>query len=75
MNLIAEFSTSSLISEVRYEKSPVLDEGWMKVTFLNGKSYTYFYVPTDEVIAFIAADSLGGYFNQNIRDRYEYAKS
>lgn len=44
----------------------------LHVDFQTGRSYIYFDVPLDEVIAFGAASSKGRYFNANIRDCYRF---
>jgi hypothetical protein len=42
------------------------------VAFTSGRVYVYFDVPQQEYDDFLAAPSLGQYFNLRIRDRYDY---
>jgi hypothetical protein len=42
------------------------------VAFTSGRVYVYFDVPQQEYDDFLAAPSLGPYFNLRIRDRYDY---
>jgi hypothetical protein len=42
------------------------------VSFTSGRVYVYFGVPEREYRDFLAASSLGQYFNEHIRNRYEY---
>ena len=60
---------SSCFSEIGY------DSDWevLVVRFRHGGSvYTYSDFPEDEWTQFIAADSLGRWYNAHIKDRYEY---
>ena len=42
------------------------------VTFRETGSYTYFDVPREEYEAFLASPSKGAFFNERIRDRYDF---
>jgi len=42
----------------------------MIVEFVNRGKYEYFDVPLEVIQEFVAAPSVGRYFNQNIRGRY-----
>jgi hypothetical protein len=44
------------------------------VTFNTGQTYRYFGVPETIFSQFMSADSKGGYFHDNIRDRYKFNK-
>jgi hypothetical protein len=44
----------------------------LEVTFVTGRRYIYDDVPQDVFEAFKAAFSKGIFFNQEIRDRYDY---
>ena len=60
---------STVIAEVRY-----LDDGILEVHFHNGKVYRYLDVPPEEYDALTHSDSVGKYFNQEIRTRYRVLK-
>ena len=61
---------STVIAEVRY-----LDENeTLEVLFHNGRVYRYLDVPPEEYDALIHSDSVGKYFNQEIRTRYRVLK-
>ena len=61
---------SSVIAEVRYDEEGAL----LEVLFHNGRVYRYLDVPPDEYESLIHAESVGRYFNQEIRTRYEVLK-
>jgi hypothetical protein len=44
----------------------------LEIHFVTGRRYVYFEVPQEEFDCLRAAGSRGRYFNQHIRDRYEY---
>jgi len=46
----------------------------LEVEFVNGGIYRYHGVPWEVVEALREAESLGAFFNENIRDRYETVK-
>ena len=58
---------SSVIAEVRYDDEQEL----LEVLFHNGRVYRYLDVPPEEYEALVGADSVGKYFNQEIRTRYD----
>ena len=49
---------------------PKKHELW--VTFVSGRRYVYGDVPADVFDAFRTAESRGGFFNHEIRDRYAF---
>jgi len=57
---------SSVIASIGYSPS----DKTLEVQFHNGRVYQYKGVPPDEHAALMAAESIGRYFNENIRDRY-----
>lgn len=46
----------------------------LTVTFVTGRRYIYFDVEPETYGAFGAAQSKGGFFNTNIRDRYAFSE-
>jgi lysyl-tRNA synthetase class 2 len=44
----------------------------LEVTFTSGRRYVYFDVPRAEYFRFCQAQSKGPFFNQHIRDRYDF---
>ena len=56
--------SSSLVESVGYDP----DEQILEVELENGRIYQYREVPESTYEAFLAADSLGRYFNRHIRD-------
>lgn len=57
---------SSGLRSVGYdERSSMLE-----VEFVNGHVYRYFAVPKAKFEALLSADSVGSYFNANIRERF-----
>lgn len=61
---------SSVIAEVTYDGNRSL----LEVLFHTGRIYRYLGVPPEEYEALLAADSIGRYFNQEIRTRYRVLK-
>lgn len=61
---------SSAIKGLRYDAAAQT----MEITFPSGHTYQYFGVGPDEIYYFSLADSLGKYFNANIKNRYGYAR-
>jgi hypothetical protein len=57
---------SSVIASIGYSRS---DET-LEVQFHTGRVYQYERVPPERHAALMAAESIGSYFNENIRDRY-----
>jgi len=60
--------SSTSIRNFAYD--PCTRELW--VTFVTGRRYVYFDVPPEKFLEFSKADSRGGFFNREIRDRYLY---
>ena len=46
----------------------------LKIVFVSGLAYNYRNVPEKIFNALKASGSKGGYFNQHIRDKYEFEK-
>ena len=61
---------STNLATVKYWKNTQT----LRVTFHNGAVYDYAGVPADVVQDLITADSVGGYFNRNIKNTYRYAR-
>jgi hypothetical protein len=59
---------STAIRSLFYD--PAKSELW--VTFVTGRRYVYADVPPGVFEAFKTAESRGGFFNHEIRDRYDY---
>ena len=59
---------SSAIDKIDYRP----DRRELFVTFTTGRRYVYFDVPAPIYLRFLHADSLGRYFNFNIRDHYDF---
>ena len=57
---------SSVIAGIGYTAS----DKTLEVQFHNGRVYQYKGVPPEQHAALMAAESIGRYFNENIRDRY-----
>jgi hypothetical protein len=55
---------SSSIAEIGFE------DGVLEIMFRTNRVYQYFDVPAQVHQALISAESIGRYFNENIRDRY-----
>ena len=61
---------STVLSSVGYEpKTNVLE-----VEFRTGRVYRYYRVPRTAVVKLLTADSIGAYFNREIRPRYRYSE-
>jgi hypothetical protein len=56
--------SSSLVESIGYDP----DEQILEVGLENGRVYQYREVPESTYQSFLAADSLGRYFNRHIRD-------
>lgn len=56
--------SSSLVESVGYDP----DEEMLEVELKNGRVYQYLEVPESTFQEFLAADSLGRYFNRHIRE-------
>lgn len=59
--------SSSAISAIGYD----LATKKMKIQFKEGHTYDFCRVPEDIFKNFVNARSKGGYYNDNIRDRYQ----
>jgi hypothetical protein len=59
---------SSAIAEVEYDT----EASRLRVVFTSGAEYEYEDVPQDVYAGLLDADSVGRYFIDNIRDRYEF---
>lgn len=59
---------SSAIRDIRYDDS----RGKLFVTFDGGDEYVYVGVPEDIGHSFLEAASKGGFFSEEIRDRFPY---
>ncbi|HVV26788.1 MAG TPA: KTSC domain-containing protein [Rhizomicrobium sp.] len=60
---------SSAIAQLSYDEATHS----LRATFRdNGRTYVYEDVPQELYDALIFADSIGGYFNANIRDRFPF---
>ena len=62
--------TSSNVASVGYDQNTLT----LEVEFHSGAVYQYFDVPEAVYQEFMAADSLGRYLNQNIKNSYRYAQ-
>lgn len=50
-------------------------DGTLEIEFLTGSVYQYFDVPESIHQALLSADSHGGFFNQQIRGHFRYART
>lgn len=57
---------SSVLASAAYSRSKRL----LYLEFRSGAAYRYFDFPPHKYREFLAADSKGGYFGRNIRDRF-----
>lgn len=62
---------SSDLSSIGYNK----DNQVLEIEFINGSIYRYFQVPLDMFTSLLNAGSHGKFFNQNIKDKYDYSKA
>ena len=60
--------TSEAVAQIEYDQ----DSRTLFVRFTSGEWYAYFDVPARVHAAFAAADSHGRFFQEHIRDRYDY---
>lgn len=58
---------SSNIDFIDYDQ----DEEYLTIQFNNGRTYGYFGVPANAVLDMLFSESIGKFFNQEIRDFYE----
>jgi hypothetical protein len=61
---------SEAIAEIDYRPT----SSTLLVRFVDGNWYTYFGVPARVHAAFVAAESHGRFFQQNVRGRYAYRR-
>ena len=61
--------TSEAVAQIEYDASAHT----LFVQFTSGEWYAYFRVPAAVHEAFLAAESKGRFFQERIRDRYDYA--
>jgi hypothetical protein len=62
------FLASSVIKAVEYDD----DTRELDITFPGGKTYRYFHVPADIHAGLLDAESLGKFFNKEIKDVYRH---
>jgi lysyl-tRNA synthetase class 2 len=60
---------STVIAKIEYDE--LCQE--LIVTFVSGKKYVYQPVPHEIYIRFASSRSKGTFFNEHIRDRYNYS--
>ena len=60
---------SSLLSSIGYSIDATLE-----LEFRSGAIYRYFAVPQTVFERLIAAESMGAYFNRNVRNRFRYQR-
>ncbi len=61
---------STTLATVAYDA----DHEFLQIEFRDRTIYRYFSVPADVHEALLRAPSKGGYFNQNIRGQFPYAR-
>jgi len=61
---------SEAIAEIEYDSLKAI----LFIRFVDGEWYTYFDVAQQVYDDFVAAGSYGGFFQQNIRERYRYRR-
>jgi len=61
---------SSVIRRYRYDEA----QSRLEIDFVSGETYSYFAVPTEIIAGLKEAFSKGRYFQEHIRDRYEYRR-
>lgn len=69
-NLLTKGKKSSRILKMSYIKSKRL----LTITFNSGATYEYYDVPTEVIDGITHADSLGKYFDKNIKGIYNYRR-
>lgn len=70
MDRVVTVNDSSQIKQISYNPMDRL----MLVKFANGESYIYKEVSPTTFGAFVSWDSVGTYFNRNIKPNYEFEK-
>ena len=61
---------SENLKAVGYEDA----QSWLVVNFRNGRNYRYLNVPKSVFDSLLAAPSKGTYFNQRIKDKYQFVR-
>lgn len=61
---------SSNLSQVGYEE----ENQTLKVVFKNGDLYHYFGVPKEVFELMLKSESIGKFFNQHVKNKYQYGK-
>ena len=61
---------SKAIAEIQYDPQRAM----LFVRFVDGDWYSYFDVPAAVHAAFVSAESHGRFFQENIRDKYDYRR-
>lgn len=61
---------SSQLQEVEYDS----ETSKLIVTFNNGSKYSYDDVPEKVFVELVSVDSIGSYFNREIKSKYKYTK-
>lgn len=70
-DITLEAVSSSQIAAVGFGKEKPEDtRGTLRVQFTSGKQWDYFSVPESVYTSLISAESIGRYFNQNVRKQY-----
>jgi KTSC domain len=62
--------SSSVLASVGYDHDDLI----LETELTSGAVYDYFEVPESEYVELMAADSLGRYYNERIRNRYRYKR-
>ena len=62
--------TSTSIRSVGYDREDEI----LEIEFDSGQVYDYYHIPEEVYQAFLDAESLGRYFQENIRDIFDYQK-
>ena len=60
---------SSAITRASYS----MDDQTLSITFVRGRTYTYYGVQPSVYLALVNAPSAGRFFNFNIRNRYQFS--
>jgi len=77
MQMVSVKSTN--ISQIGYEENAVVSmnkkpQNILKVVFTSGFTYDFYDVEKEVYESLLSADSVGKYFNQNIKNQYSYEK-
>ncbi len=59
---------SSMMTRIDYDG----DSSELDITFVGGKTYRYFDVPSEIYDNLLDADSKGQFFNEHIKDKFEF---